>query len=259
MKQTWNSLDSLGSISNFKIIKTEAWRIVEDQSRSSTRKMVDTTTEHEILEQMIENTKPNLKFYGDESAFGGLHYLLYTPFRYPPLRTGSRFGKQTERNIFYSSLELETAMCEKAFHRLNFLLASKGDIGGKTVNCTAFKVNIDTNKGIDLSKIPFVNLREKISSPILYNHSQELGSCMRVDGVHAFISYSARSKDNGKNLNIFTPIAFDKNQSIEKSFQFYSCYSTKSSVEFYSNSIQTKKPIVFNMNTFYVDGQFPSI
>lgn len=256
MRQNWSTL---GGMSNIELIKKEAWRIVEDQFRSTTRKMVDTVAEHELLEQMIEDDKPKLKYYGDEASFKGLHYLLLTPFRYPSPATGTRFGKGFERNIFYATLELKTAMCEKAFHRLDFLLASDGNIGGKSVNCTAFKVNVNTKLGIDLCKEPFASLRNEIASPISYKSSQELGSAMRKDGVEAFISYSARSKENGKNLNIFTPNAFGEKKSIEKTFQIYSCYSTKDSVEFYSNYSVENAPVVFKVKDFLVDGQFPAI
>ncbi len=256
MRQIWQDL--IGT-SYIQCIETEAWRMVEDQSKSYTRKMVDTLEEHEILERLIEESKPNVRFYGDESAFKGLHYLLFTPFRYPPLKKGSRFGKWTERNLFYASLELETAMCEKAYHRLDFLLASAGNIGGKAVNYTAFKVNISTKKGIDLSKHPFVEFRERICSTASYGESQELGSCMREDGIETFISYSARSRKNGRNVNIFTPKAFSKNQAIEKTFQVFSCYFTKKSVEFYPNLISTNGATVFNVEMFYVNKQFPTI
>jgi len=256
VRKLWETKEG---IKYLKFIETEAWRIVEDQSKSYTRKMVDTLEEHEILERLIDENKPKLKLYGDELILKGLHYLLFTPFRYPPLKKGSRFGKWTERSLFYASLELETAMGEKAYHRLSFLLASAGNIGGKAVNYTAFKVNVSTQKAIDLSKPPFVEFKERIASPLTYQDSQELGSCMREDGVEAFISYSARSQNNGKNLNIFTPTVFSKNQAIEKTFQTFSCYFTKKSVEFYPAFVSTNGvgPTVFNIEMFYVDGKFP--
>lgn len=255
MKHDWSTL--YGS-SNIELIEEKAWRIVEDQTRSSTRKMVDTQREHELLEKMLENNKPKLKYYGDELAFEGLHYLLSTPFRYPPLMNGTRFGHRFERNLFYAALELKTAMCEKAYHRLDFLLASEGEIGGKSINCTAFKVNIFTKMGLDFRKPPFLDLKNEISSPISYQISQSLGTHMRKEGVAAFISYSARSQENGCNINIFTPKAFGKNGSLESSFQAYTCYSTKKSVEFYSN-LSRDEPTVFNVENFYVNNHFPSI
>ncbi|MCV6615090.1 MAG: RES family NAD+ phosphorylase [Cellvibrionaceae bacterium] len=39
---------------------------------------------------------------------------MSTPFRYPPLAYGSRFGSTLERGIFYASQELATAFAESA-------------------------------------------------------------------------------------------------------------------------------------------------
>lgn len=257
MSNLWKTLNG---IQYLKSLETEAWRIVEDQSKSYTRSMVDTEEEHEILEQLLDENKPTLKLYGDELALKGLHYLLFTPFRYPPLKTGSRFGKSTERNLCYAALELETAMCEKAYHRFRFLLASTGNIGDKTVNATAFKINIFSQRAIDLCTAPFSKYRDYITSPISYQDSQELGSNMRQDGVEIFISYSSRSKKNGKNVNIFSPNAFSKEQVVEKTFQHYTCYFNKKSVEFYPLiSTSGVRPIVFDVETFYIDDRFPTL
>lgn len=244
-----------------KVVKLEetGWRIVEDQSRSSTRKMVDTASEHEKLEKMLEENKPRLEFYDDKEAFKNLHYLLSTPFKYPPLDRMSRFGRQSERGIFYASLELETAMCEKAYWRLSFLLASEGNIGGKSIRYTTFKMNIITEKGIDLRQYPFNDFKTQISSPVSYKDSHELGSLLREKKVEAFISYSARSKKESGNLNVFTPKALGDNKLLEKSFLPLSCYATKLTVEFYQNLSSSNKPIIFAVEDFYVDGQFPLI
>lgn len=268
MDKLW---EKSGGINHLETIEAQTWRMVEDQNRSSTRKLVDTEKEHEILEQMIEEDKPYIKFYNDEYAFKGLHYLLFTPFRYPPLKEGTRFGVKTERNLFYSSLELETAMYEKAFYRLSFLQSSEGNIGGKTIHMTAFKVNISTQNGIDLTKPPFKQYRDKIASATSYQDSQMLGRLMRTDKVEAFITYSARQPDNGKNLNLFSPKAFGQNKALEKTFQIFNCYSTKNTVEFYSNDLYANlsainslvksvgRPYVFTAEMFHVNGSFPLI
>jgi hypothetical protein len=78
------------------------WRCIEDQGRSYTRKLVSTEEEHDILETLLDKkSKPRVK-----ENLKNLHYLLSTPFRYPPLKYGSRFGAQHETSIFYGSLEL---------------------------------------------------------------------------------------------------------------------------------------------------------
>jgi hypothetical protein len=67
-------------------LKLTPWRVVESQHQVSTRKLVDTLEEQALLEELIDSAKPR------DTTNGRLHYLLSTPFRYPPLPYGSRFG-----------------------------------------------------------------------------------------------------------------------------------------------------------------------
>lgn len=238
-------------------IVVEGFRIVEDQTRSSTRSLVDTVREHEILELILDRHKPKIPIYGDELFFKGLHYLLFTPFRYPPLTHGSRFGGRFERNLFYASFELHTAIAEKAFHRLRLLLGSEGNIGNKSIAYTAFKVNFNIDPGIDLSKEPFQGYRTQISSPTSYLESQALGKELRTEGIEACISFSARCKKNGKNINVFSPKAFGKNMEIEKTFKQISCFQTKEALEFYFDHKPDSKSNIFKPEDFFINGSFP--
>ncbi len=88
-------------------IDVEAWRIIEDQEKVATRKLVDSLDEVVILEELLELNKPEIK-----PDLLGLHPLLYTPFRYPPLPRGSRFGSNIERGLWYGSLKIQTAIAE---------------------------------------------------------------------------------------------------------------------------------------------------
>lgn len=236
----------------------QAYRIIEDQNRSTTRNIVDTAIEHEILENLIEKNKPNMIYYGDEAHFAGLHYLLFTPFRYPPLKRGSRFGNRFERNLFYGSLQLKTAMAEKAFYRFSFIRASQGKLSHHSIKLVAFSVHLKVSKGIDLSKEPFIAFRNQISSPVSYEVSQTLGEDMRKTGIEAFISYSARCPENGKNINVFTPAVFSKKEPLEKTFELWNCYSTQETIEFYSNT-PASKSIIFKLENFMIDNTFPTI
>lgn len=74
------------------------WRVVEDQYRASTRKLVDTLEEHDLLEALLDQDKPP---YPVEAE--GLHYLLKTPFRYhPPPPFGSRFRRPAAGNGYFT-------------------------------------------------------------------------------------------------------------------------------------------------------------
>lgn len=75
----------------------EIYRVVEGQYYVATRVLVDSGPEHETLEDILDQSKPAAPTYNSR---GALHYLLYTPFRYPPLKSGGRFHSRIEQSIF---------------------------------------------------------------------------------------------------------------------------------------------------------------
>src|SRR5690606_3863871 len=93
-------------------------------------------------------------------ADGRLHYLLATPFRYPPLRHGSRFGTRHERGIWYGSESRRTAFAEVAYYRLLFLEGTRAELGPVTTQLTAFTARASTERGVDLLAPPFDAHRE---------------------------------------------------------------------------------------------------
>lgn len=234
-------------------LEFEAIRVVESQHISSTRKLVDTTKEHEILEELIEHSKPPLDF---EKAFHKCHYLLFTPFRYPPLKHGSRFGHRFERSLWYGSLEIETALAEVAFYRLYFLQGTSAELGVVEAGLTAFVAHIKTRNGINLKMEPFVKHQSQISSPIQYSESQTLGTRMREEGVEAFVYQSAR-KEAGGNLGVFTPKAFKLKHPKPGSFQSWQSIATHQGVEFLTLEPIKKQKLTFPIDYFLIDGQFP--
>src|SRR3546814_9169694 len=75
----------------------------------------DTLEEQALLESLIDAAKPP---YPEDDA--GYHYLLKTPFRYPPLPWGSRFGRTHEPGIFYGGGSVGTTLAESAYYRFVF-------------------------------------------------------------------------------------------------------------------------------------------
>jgi hypothetical protein len=71
-------------------------RMVESQEQIATNRLVDALDKQQLLEELLEGTKPDYR-----PGTRHLHYLLATPFRYPPLRHGSRFGRRSEPALFY--------------------------------------------------------------------------------------------------------------------------------------------------------------
>ncbi len=91
----WKECNGEKNITTFNEI---AWRVAELQEKTSTRKLVDSIEEQKVLEELIDESKPPLL-----KSQIGFHPLLYTPFRYLPLKNGSRFGKKTEPSFWDQS------------------------------------------------------------------------------------------------------------------------------------------------------------
>jgi len=96
-------------------------RITDRQGESGTADLVENLREQARLEQLIDGVKLPVPNDWPEAGDGRplpSHRLLLTPFRYPPLESGSRFGRAHQRHLFYGARALETALAERAFHAL---------------------------------------------------------------------------------------------------------------------------------------------
>ena len=101
----------------------DLWRAVEAQHVASTMALVDTVAEQAVLERLIERSKPPVP---REVAGVGLHWLLFTPFRYPPPPGGSRFRGPTDPGVFYGADHLRTACAEVGYWRWRHLRDTPG-------------------------------------------------------------------------------------------------------------------------------------
>lgn len=183
----------------------EPWRVVEAQHRYSTIKLVDSVAEQAVLEELVDRVKPPRPA---EASARRLHYLLYTPFRYPPLDYGSRFGSRSERSLWYGSEQVTTALAEKAYYLFVLLegMSERPDIVER--DHSAFRARLQARRGADLTQPPFDAHADQISDPTTYRWSQPLGAAMRSAGVEAFRFRSARDPGGGVNWGLFTPDAF---------------------------------------------------
>ena len=231
----------------------DIWRLVEDQSRVSTRKLVDSDAEQQRLEELIETVKPAVP-QGPE--WDHLHYLLFTPFRYPPSPHGSRFRTATDPGVWYGSREVSTAISEVAFWRLRFLNDVEADIHSELF-LTAFSVSIKTQKGIDLTLPPFEKFENRISNKTSYADSQPLGAAMRDDGIEACAYRSAREAKKGLNIALFSPRAFASKTVSDSSRETWHCYATKTTIEFRSLSFMQTNQYRFIRKDFEVNGKLP--
>jgi hypothetical protein len=232
-------------------LTTTAWRVVEAQHKISTRRLVDTQEEQTILEEIVDEVKPPLPS-GDE--FKGLHFLLFTPFRHPPLLRGTRFGSSSERSIFYSAEEVETSLAEKSYYQLLFLQGTKADLKNMVCDWSAFTVDISTGQSVDLTSDHFAEFRSELRSPTSYEATQKLGTAMRSAGVVAFKFGSSRCPKGGTAIGLFKP-AFSRSAPGE--LHTWKCVVTADGCEVYSlNTIRAA--LVFTRASFEVDGVLPS-
>jgi hypothetical protein len=230
-------------------LRVTAWRVVEAQHEVSTRKLVDSADEQALLESLIERVKP--------PAIGSArqHYLLTTPFRYPPLRHGSRFGTRTERGLWYGSETLRTAFVEVAYYRLLFLEGTRAALAPLSASLTAFSVRAHTANGVDLVAPPFAAFRDAIASPASYVTSQALGAAMRAAGVELFRFPSARDAD-GVNIAAFTPTVFGRAE--PRGLQRWHAVASTEMVEFTRRDLRrAPEHVAVRRDALLVDGTLP--
>jgi hypothetical protein len=238
-------------------LRAHPWRVVEGQHVISTRKLVDSSDEQQLLEEMIEGVKPPLP---DEPAFERLHYLLSTPFRYPPLRYGSRFGTRAERGIWYGADRRDTAFSEAAYYRLVFLEGTEAELEPIRVDLTIFRARVATENGVDLTAEPFSRAEAAISSPVSYGTSHRVGARMREAGIEAFRFRSARDPEGGTNVGVLDPRAFLHHR--PDGFETWYCVATPEGVEMFRRSSDRSKRWAatvhrFPRETFEVEGRLP--
>jgi hypothetical protein len=235
-------------VSRIRPLRVDAWRVVEAQHQVSTRKLVDTVDEQILLEELIEGVKP------PDPTRGSLHYLLATPFRYPPLHHGSRFGRRRVLALWYGSETRETALAEVAYYRFVFLDGTAADLGTVTTTLTAFTARASSVHGVDLVVSPFDAHRRSIASPSRYAATQTLGDAMRAAGVELFRYPSAR--DHGVNVGVFSPAAFGRAK--PRAFETWHCVASRRRVEFSKRDYLSRSSVSFERQRFLVDGVLPS-
>ena len=182
------------------------WRLVEAQHHVSTLKLVDSISEQELLELIIEETKPPLP-----PECRGLHYLLSTPFRYGSVYPkGSRFrpAGMTE-GVFYGSETPHTAVAEMAFYRLLFFAVYLNTPWPTNpADYTAFSIEYRTKQAIDLTKGEYDAERTKWMHLTDYSHCQTLAEAARVAKIQVIRYASVRDPGRGMNLALLTCRAF---------------------------------------------------
>lgn len=227
-------------------------RVVESQFVNSTRKLLDSDAEQAVLEDLLD-TRAKLPV---PLGFENLHYLLYTPFRHPPLRNGSRFGTRAERGILYGSHDLPTCFAEVAYYRLLFLEGTTANLGTVQVDLTAFRFGVAAVRGVDLTRPPFAQFEAELSSKVNYQEAQQLGREMREEGAQCCLFISARAVQRGVNVAVFDNVFSPTRPSGEER---WACTTSRARVEFKASTLLGEAAsFSFERAQFEVEGRLPA-
>jgi hypothetical protein len=180
-------------------------RLVQQQGIDSLGPLVDTLEQLARLEALVERSKPPR---GQDLPASPSHPLPITPFRYPPLPHGSRFGVRQQRGLFYGSCSRAGTLVEGAYYGLLFWEGlTQPPAAPIRRRQTLFSVLLGTRRGRRLQAIDDPEAQAALRHPSQYLPTQQLGTWMRESGIEAFEYLSARSTEPLVQVGVFTPTA----------------------------------------------------
>ena len=151
----------------------ELWRGVEAQHLVATMRLVDDLNEQELLEQLLDASKPPLP-----GGVYALPYLLTTPFRYVS-PWPSRFREPEQPGAWYGADEPRTVAAELAYWRWRFFSDSDGFHDQQLVTQhTFFQARFDGVE-VDLTAPPWRTLRATWRHPHDYAACHQLAARVR--------------------------------------------------------------------------------
>lgn len=188
-------------------VSVRLWRAVEAQHVVSTRRLVDSLEEQRLLEDVLESTKPPVP-----AAAERLHYLLFTPFRYPAPHA-SRFRGIQDPGIFYGGVSVRTACAELGYWRWRFLDDSEGLASLGPAQQTLFEVGVRT-RAVDLERAPYSKDAARWRHPDDYSATQAFARSARENGVSLILYGSVRDPEPGRCGAVLNPSAFSSPEPI---------------------------------------------
>lgn len=225
-------------------------RMVETQEYAATTSLVDDLEEQAILEQILDGFKPS---YAENTQ--ELHYLISTPFRYPPLKYGSRFGSITEPSYFYASESIPTCLAEAAFYRF-YLIDGTETPFPKMIQSehSLFFVKVSSNSTLDLTQISDTEIQKQLTDPASYSLTQKVGQHARQDGADLLRYFSARSQDQGVNVAIDNHTIIQSEKPEDK-VEYICQLDPQTGILRFSQP--RTFPLMFTREQFMLDGKLP--
>ena len=224
-------------------------RLVENQEQKVTLRLTDNLAEHDVLESLLEESKPTGVAHPRLEQFD---YLLRTPWRYPPLPWGSRFGRRFEPSLFYGALDRVALFAEAAYYRLVFLEGMRKPFRERVISqFTIFEATYRTAQGLDLSQRPFRKHETVLRHRSDYAPCQALGTVLREREIEAITYLSARTADDRLNVALFSPLALRSRK--HRNPRHGLCETTVDGVSFrLEDELHT-----YPREQFLVDGRLP--
>jgi len=189
----------------------KAWRAVEAQHVVSTLRLTGSDpARQELLERILEESKPPLPAAAEQH-----HYLLSTPFRYPPSGHGSRFRAWPDAGMLYAARERRTACAEMGYWRWRFLRDSTGMTTMRAAAQTVFQLGAG-GEGIDLTMDPLRAWRADWTDPAQYGATQALARAARALSMQWIAYESVRDPDAGLCFAVLDPTAIRPRQPLAR-------------------------------------------
>lgn len=226
------------------------YRLVESQEQIATLGYVDTLEEQAVLESLLDASKPDWPADSDR-----YHYLLRSPFRYPPLPWGSRFGARHEPSLLYGGLSQQATLAESAYYRFVFLqsMAAQAPKDVLISQHALFTAPYRTDRGLMLQAPPFDRFGSSLTHPSDYSATQQLGADMRGAGVQAFEYASARDPAHRPCVGLFTHRALAGVKPL--TLTPWLCELREREVAF--KPLVAPSVVTFHLDDFLLDGVLP--
>lgn len=189
----------------------KAWRAVEAQHIVSTLRLTgNDPVRQDLLERILDEAKPPAP-----SATAGLHYLLATPFRYPPAPQGSRFRAWPDPGVLYAAAQRRTACAEMGFWRWRFARQSVGLGEIPASPQTLFRVGV-RGRTIDLQVPPLDRWTAAWLDRDSYADTQILARQARDIDVQCIRYRSVRDPIPGTCYAVLDPAALRPREPLER-------------------------------------------
>lgn len=212
-------------------LSMNAFRMVETQHIAATMRLVDSSEEQTLLEEMLDGSKPPLPPEAKE-----LHYLLAAPFRYLP-HTASRFRSAQMPGVWYGADQPVCACAEIAYWRQRFLLDSVGLMRQQVSTEHSMYEAVVSGQAIDLLAQPWSCAHAAWQHHSDYTETQKLGQLVRDSSCVGWIRYGSVRAAGQTCAAVFDPGCLTMVTS-DHHFEQWHCHTTRDKVTFSNGRVR---------------------